>query len=117
MMPSDIGELRKKLGLTSQQFWGNVKVYYTTGWRYESQTRPRQAPAPVLELIRLRYQLGIDINKINETNAPIIRMLLEGKPDELETAVNIHGEAATISQAASRIINEHLASIIKENKK
>lgn len=71
---TDYRALRKSKDLNQQDFWRPVYVTQSGGSRYESG---REAPAPVAELVRLHYGLGIDTRLITEANAPLIRAVLE----------------------------------------
>lgn len=67
-------EIRRLRGSNQQEFWGRVCVTQSGGSRYESG---RDVPAPVAELLRLHYELGIDTRQINASNAEQIRAVLE----------------------------------------
>lgn len=82
MNQSDLTSLRKQLGLSSVRFWDAVKVTHPSGWRYENLEGYR-IPEPVKELIRLRYELGIDLSKINKENAPLIRQILKSEQNQI----------------------------------
>lgn len=110
MNPSELTELRKQLGLSSVKFWKAVKVTHSSGWRYE-YVQGHQMPDTVKELVRLRYQLGIDIGKINEENAPLIRQLLSADSKAISAVTGVLSETETITKAATRIIQH----ITKEN--
>lgn len=87
MNQSDLTSLRKQLGLSSVRFWDAVKVTHPSGWRYENLEGYR-IPEPVKELIRLRYELGIDLSKINKENAPLIRQILKSEQKILKSEQN-----------------------------
>lgn len=70
----DYRALRKGKNLNQQDFWSQVYVTQSGGSRYESG---RETPAPVAELVRLHYELGIDTRLITEENAPLIRAVLD----------------------------------------
>lgn len=66
-------EMRRKMDLNQQEFWGVVWVKQSGGSRYESG---RNAPRQVAELVRLRHGLGIDTTLITAANADRIKAIL-----------------------------------------
>ena len=113
MSPTDLTELRNQLGLTATKFWNAVKVSVFSGLRYEHM-ETRRLPEPVKELIRLRYVLGIDISKIDEKNAPMIRRILSADQDKITAVTSVLRETETIAKAATRIIDEHVKTLTEK---
>ncbi|WP_293231246.1 transcriptional regulator [Paludibacterium sp.] len=74
----DPREMRRRLDLNQQEFWSAVGVTQSGGSRYEQD---RRIPKPVMELLRLRYQLGIKLEDITEENATMVRAIAEGQLD------------------------------------
>jgi transcriptional regulator with XRE-family HTH domain len=74
----DPREMRRRLDLNQQEFWSAVGVTQSGGSRYEQD---RRIPKPVMELLRLRYQLGIKLEDITEDNAMMVRAIAEGQLD------------------------------------
>lgn len=74
----DPRDMRRHRDLNQQEFWSAVGVTQSGGSRYEQD---RRIPKPVMELLRLRYQLGIKLEGINEQNAMMIRAITEGHLD------------------------------------
>jgi hypothetical protein len=70
--------MRRRLDLNQQEFWSAVGVTQSGGSRYEQD---RRIPKPVMELLRLRYQLGIRLEDITEQNSTMIRAITEGHLD------------------------------------
>lgn len=112
MNPSDLTKLRNQLGLSCVKFWKAIKVNYASGWRYEN--REHRIPEPVKELIRLRYELGIDLNKINEHNAPLICRILSTDQSKISTVNGVLDDTETIAKAASRIIDHHVKTLTEK---
>ena len=55
-------DIRHKLGMNQQEFWGRIGVTQSGGSRYESG---RTMPKPVQELLRLVHVDLIDVRKIS----------------------------------------------------
>lgn len=72
-------EIRRKLGLNQQEFWGKIGVTQSGGSRYESG---RNMPRPVRELLRLVHVERLDLNKIRREDMEIIEHL-KSKDQEL----------------------------------
>ena len=53
-------DIRQRLGLNQQEFWGKVGITQSGGSRYESG---RAMPKPVRELLRLVHVEGIDLGR------------------------------------------------------
>lgn len=70
-------EVRQRLGLSQQQFWGEIGVTQSGGSRYEGG---RSIPKPVLELLRLVHIEGIDISKIKREDFEVIEYLKLTQP-------------------------------------
>ncbi|MBV8469533.1 transcriptional regulator [Paludibacterium sp.] len=106
--------LRVQLDLNQQEFWSAIGVTQSGGSRYEND---RRIPKPVMELLRLRYQLGIKLDGITEDNAPVVKAIASGELDTesmrsnveriqtlLRASENLAREAATLSAAAEALL-------------
>lgn len=71
-------EIRRKLGLNQQQFWGMIGVTQSGGSRYESG---RNMPRPVRELLRLVHVERLDLSKIRREDLRVLEMLKSTQPD------------------------------------
>lgn len=71
-------EIRRRLGLNQQQFWGMIGVTQSGGSRYESG---RSMPKPVQQLLRLVHVDRIDISRLTRADYEIIAYLKASKPD------------------------------------
>ena len=115
--------LRVQLDLNQQEFWNAIGVTQSGGSRYEND---RRIPKPVMELLRLRYQLGINLDGITTGNAPVVRAIASGELDSdklranvariqtvLRASENLGKEAAKLAVAAEELISSptlpHLA--------
>jgi transcriptional regulator with XRE-family HTH domain len=107
--------LRIQLDLNQQEFWSAIGVTQSGGSRYEND---RRIPKPVMELLRLRYQLGIRLEGIDASNAPVVRAIASGElnTDTLKANVrriqtvlsaseNLAREAAKLSMAAEALLH------------
>jgi len=116
----DPRELRLQLGLNQQEFWSAVGVTQSGGSRYEND---RRISRPVMELLRLRYLLNIDIQLISEENSDIIRAVANGEMDSKFLAENaariqkviaamsvLEKDVVNLSRAADELINRPGAS-------
>jgi transcriptional regulator with XRE-family HTH domain len=65
-------EIRHRLGLNQQEFWGRIGVTQSGGSRYESG---RSMPKPVRELLRLVHVDQIDVRKLTRADYQIIAYL------------------------------------------
>jgi transcriptional regulator with XRE-family HTH domain len=70
-------EIRARLGLNQQEFWGAIGVTQSGGSRYESG---RNIPKPVRELLRLVHIDRIDLKKINRNDVAVITYLKSKEP-------------------------------------
>lgn len=108
--------LRRKLDMNQQEFWSAIGVTQSGGSRYEQD---RRIPKPVMELLRLRYQLGIKLEDINEHNASMIRAITEGQLDTgtlkhqldkiqrvLKATQQLANSASELSGAAEAVLSE-----------
>ncbi|BEV71573.1 MULTISPECIES: DNA-binding transcriptional regulator [unclassified Paludibacterium] len=108
--------LRVQLDLNQQEFWSAIGVTQSGGSRYEND---RRIPKPVMELLRLRYQLGIKLDGITEENAPVVKAIASGELDStamranveriqklLRASENLAREAALLSAAAEELLNQ-----------
>jgi DNA-binding transcriptional regulator YiaG len=71
-------EIRRRLGLNQQQFWGMIGVTQSGGSRYESG---RSMPKPVMQLLRLVHIDRIDPARITRADFEVISFLKAAKPD------------------------------------
>ena len=74
----NIRDIRKKLGLNQQEFWGQIGVTQSGGSRYESG---RNMPKPVRELLRLVHIEQVDLAKVNRDDLMVAILLKQQKPD------------------------------------
>jgi transcriptional regulator with XRE-family HTH domain len=86
--------LRVQLDLNQQEFWSAIGVTQSGGSRYEND---RRIPKPVMELLRLRYQLGIPLDGIGNDNAAIIRAIASGELDTETLRDNVERIQAVLS--------------------
>jgi transcriptional regulator with XRE-family HTH domain len=70
-------EIRHRLGLNQQEFWGRIGVTQSGGSRYESG---RSMPKPVRELLRLVHVDQIDVRKITRGDYQVIAYLKTREP-------------------------------------
>ena len=68
----DIRQIRRKLGLNQNDFWGAIGVTQSGGSRYESGGN---MPVQVNELLRLVYIEKIDLLKVNRNDLEVGRRL------------------------------------------
>jgi transcriptional regulator with XRE-family HTH domain len=71
-------EIRRRLGLNQQQFWGMIGVTQSGGSRYESG---RSMPKPVQHLLRVVHVDRIDIARLNRADFEVIAYLKGSKPE------------------------------------
>lgn len=108
--------MRRRLDLNQHEFWSAVGVTQSGGSRYEQD---RRIPKPVMELLRLRYLLGIELEHIDEQNAPMIRSIIKGQLDTgtlrdkldkiqqvIEASHDLARSAAKVSNAAGALLDE-----------
>jgi transcriptional regulator with XRE-family HTH domain len=70
-------ELRHKLGLNQQEFWGKIGVTQSGGSRYESG---RSMPRPVQQLLRLVHVDSVDITSLGRGDYELISYLKNARP-------------------------------------
>jgi transcriptional regulator with XRE-family HTH domain len=70
-------DIRHRLGLNQQEFWGRIGVTQSGGSRYESG---RTMPKPVQELLRLVHVDQIDVRKITRGDFQVISYLKAAEP-------------------------------------
>jgi transcriptional regulator with XRE-family HTH domain len=70
-------EIRLRLGLNQQEFWGRIGVTQSGGSRYESG---RAMPKPVQELLRIVHVDQIDVRKITRGDFEVLAYLKNGDP-------------------------------------
>ena len=68
----DVRQIRKKLGLNQNDFWGAIGVTQSGGSRFESGGN---MPVQVNELLRLVYIEKIDLLKVNRNDLEVGRRL------------------------------------------
>ncbi len=69
--------IRLRLGLNQQEFWGRIGVTQSGGSRYESG---RRMPKPVRELLRLVHVDQIDFRKITKNDIALLAYLKGSQP-------------------------------------
>lgn len=89
-------EIRRRLGLNQQQFWGMIGVTQSGGSRYESG---RSMPKPVMQLLRLVHVDRIDPARITRADFEVISFLKAAKPDLYK---RLRTEASSVSTRSSR---------------
>ncbi|WP_211222824.1 helix-turn-helix domain-containing protein [Paludibacterium yongneupense] len=110
--------MRRGLDLNQQEFWSAVGVTQSGGSRYEQD---RRIPRPVMELLRLRYQLGIRLEDITAQNASMIRAITEGHLDTgtlkkqlekiqrvIQSSQQLASSASELSAAAEAVLEERV---------
>jgi transcriptional regulator with XRE-family HTH domain len=75
-------EIRRKLGMNQQQFWGMIGVTQSGGSRYESG---RNMPRPVRELLRLVHVERLDLGRIRRDDMRVLDLLKTNHPDLYRT--------------------------------
>lgn len=70
-------DIRQKLGLNQQDFWGRIGVTQSGGSRYESG---RSMPKPVQQLLRLVHIDKIDIGRMTRGDFEVISYLKSSRP-------------------------------------
>ena len=70
-------QIRQRLGLNQQEFWGKIGVTQSGGSRYESG---RRMPKPVRELLRVVHVDQIDLRKINRNDLVVLSYLKSSEP-------------------------------------
>lgn len=92
-------DIRRRLGLNQQEFWGMIGVTQSGGSRYESG---RSMPKPVQQLLRLVHVDRIDISRLTRTDYEVISFLKSTKPElyrRLRTQAT--GAAPRVARAAT----------------
>ena len=75
-------EIRKKLGMNQQEFWGQIGVTQSGGSRYESG---RNIPKAVRELLRLVHIEKVNLTKISGDDLAITQLLKTKEPELYKT--------------------------------
>src|SRR3954453_21607364 len=70
-------EIRLRLNLNQQEFWGQIGVTQSGGSRYESG---RSMPKPVRELLRIMHVDQIDVRKITRDDFRVLSYLKSWEP-------------------------------------
>lgn len=70
-------QIRQRLGLNQQEFWGKIGVTQSGGSRYESG---RRMPKPVRELLRVVHVDQIDLRKLNRNDFAVVSYLKAAEP-------------------------------------
>lgn len=78
-------DIRQRLGLNQQEFWGKVGVTQSGGSRYESG---RAMPKPVRELVRLVHVEGIDLAYVRGDDFKVANHLRSSNPVLYRRLVN-----------------------------
>lgn len=71
-------DIRRKLGMNQQEFWGMIGVTQSGGSRYESG---RNMPRPVRELLRLVHVERLDLGRIRKDDMQVLDLLKSNHPD------------------------------------
>jgi len=71
-------DIRRRLGMNQQEFWGMIGVTQSGGSRYESG---RNMPRPVRELLRLVHVERLDLGRIRKDDMQILDLLKSNHPD------------------------------------
>ncbi len=74
-------QIRRKLGLTQQDFWERIGVTQSAGSRYECG---RHIPKSVQELLRVVHIERIDLSRINRDDLTVLNYLKTRHPDAFE---------------------------------
>lgn len=69
--------IRRRLGMNQQEFWGRIGVTQSGGSRYESG---RNMPKPVQALLRVVHVDQIDLKKLNKGDIAVISYLKAAEP-------------------------------------
>src|SRR5215510_2615518 len=70
-------QIRHRVGMNQNEFWGSIGVTQSGGSRYESG---RSMPKPVRQLLRLVHVAQIDVRKITRDDFRIISYLKTSAP-------------------------------------
>lgn len=73
----DPRDIRHKLGMNQQEFWGMIGVTQSGGSRYESG---RAMPKPVLQLLRLVHVDRIDLSRVKRGDFEVLSYLKAEEP-------------------------------------
>ena len=73
----DPRDIRHKLGMNQQEFWGMIGVTQSGGSRYESG---RAMPKPVLQLLRLVHVDRIDLSRVKRGDFEVLIYLKAEEP-------------------------------------
>ncbi len=73
----DPRDIRHKLGMNQQEFWGMIGVTQSGGSRYESG---RTMPKPVLQLLRLVHVDRIDLSRVKRGDFEVLSYLKAEEP-------------------------------------
>ncbi|MEO8039559.1 MAG: transcriptional regulator [Betaproteobacteria bacterium] len=93
-------DIRQKLGLNQQEFWGMIGVTQSGGSRYESG---RSMPKPVLQLLRLVHIDKIDIARMTRGDFEVISYLKNARPTLYRTLkTQATGTRATAKRNGTR---------------
>lgn len=92
-------DIRNRLGLNQQEFWGRIGVTQSGGSRYESG---RTMPKPVQELLRLVHVDQIDVRKITRGDFQVISYLKTSDPALYKRLRQQATEGEGVKRAARR---------------
>ena len=70
-------QIRYRVGMNQQEFWGSIGVTQSGGSRYENG---RSMPKPVRELLRLVHVAQIDVHKLTRDDFRLISYLKTFEP-------------------------------------
>ena len=92
-------EVRIRLGLNQQEFWGRIGVTQSGGSRYESG---RAMPKPVQELLRIVHVDQIDVRKISRGDFEVLSYLKNSDPNLYRRLKQQAATAGTLRTARRR---------------
>jgi len=75
----DALKLREQSGLNQTEFWERVGISQSGGSRYE--TAERNMPKPVVELLRLVYIEGVDLERIKKADIVVVEYMKSKEPE------------------------------------
>lgn len=101
-------EIRQKLGLNQQEFWGRIGVTQSGGSRYESG---RSMPKPVLQLLRLVHIDKIDITRMTRGDFELISYLKTTRPALYR---NLRTQATGARATGKRTVTRRTASLPRQ---
>ena len=95
-------EIRLRLNLNQQEFWGQIGVTQSGGSRYESG---RTMPKPVRELLRLVHIEGIALDRARGEDFEVVSYLKKANP-KLYTSLRRAATGRTASTGGGRTVRK-----------